>query len=76
MRFLDAIYIVNFLVALLIIFVERKRPSATVAWIMILFVLPGAGLVLYVIFSQLLARYKLYSLSSLCYKSESSNFIP
>ena len=56
MRFLDAIYIVNFLVALLIIFVESKRPSATVAWIMILFVLPGAGLVLYVISSQLLAH--------------------
>ena len=64
MSFLDVIYILNFLVALLIIFVERKRPSATVAWIMILFVLPGAGLVFYIIFSQLLARYRLHSLSS------------
>jgi len=64
MSFLDGIYILNFFVALLIVFVERKRPSATVAWIMILFILPGVGLILYIIFSQLLARYKLHSLSN------------
>ena len=57
-------YILNILATLFIIFAERKRPSSTVAWIMILFVLPGAGIVLYIIFSQLLARYKLESLSS------------
>ena len=64
MRLSVVFYILNILATLFIIFAERKRPSATVAWIMILFALPGAGIVLYIIFSQLLARYKLESLSS------------
>ena len=64
MRPITVLYILNILATLIIIFVERKRPSATLAWIMILFVLPGVGLVLYVILSQLLARYKLHNLSS------------
>ena len=64
MRLNVFLYILNILVALFIIFYEKKKPSSTVAWIMILFVLPGAGIVLYIIFSQLLARYKLESLSS------------
>ena len=64
MRFMTVLYIFNILVGLFIIFAERKRPSATLAWIMILFILPGLGLVLYIISSQLLARYKLSSLSS------------
>ena len=61
---MTVLYIFNIIAALVIIFVERKRPSATMAWVMILFILPGAGLVLYIISSQLLARYKLSSLSS------------
>ncbi len=64
MKFMTVLYIFNILAALLIIFVERKRPSATMAWVMILFILPGVGLVLYIISSQLLARYKLNNLSS------------
>ena len=64
MKFITVLYIFNIIASLLIIFVERKRPSATMAWVMILFILPGAGLVLYIISSQLLARYKLSSLSS------------
>ena len=58
------IYILNFFAAIFIIFAERKRPSSTLAWIMILFILPGLGLVCYVILSQLLARRRLGRLSS------------
>ena len=64
MGFTIAIYTLNILVSIFIIFAERKRPSSTIAWIMILFLLPGIGIVLYVMGSQLLARYKLSSLSS------------
>ena len=64
MGFTTAIYILNIFVTIFIIFAERKRPSSTIAWIMILFALPGAGIVLYIIFSQLLARHRLSSLSS------------
>ena len=64
MRFMTIIYILNILVGIFIVFYERKRPSATLAWLMILFVLPGVGIVIYVMLSQLLARHKLQSLSS------------
>jgi len=64
MKFITILYILNIIAALIIIFVERKRPSATLAWIMILFILPGIGLALYIILSQFIARYKLHNLSS------------
>ncbi|MBQ2311963.1 MAG: cardiolipin synthase [Firmicutes bacterium] len=64
MNFTTVIYILNVFVSIFIIFAERKRPSSTIAWIMLLFVLPGAGIVLYIMLSQLLARYRLSSLSS------------
>ena len=61
---ITVIYIINIFVSIFIIFAERKRPSATIAWVMLLFVLPGIGIVLYIMGSQLLARYRLSSLSS------------
>ena len=64
MSFTTVLYILNIIATGIIIFAERKRPAATLAWIMILFVLPGVGLVLYIILSQLFARYKLERLSS------------
>ncbi len=56
-------YIVNFIISLLIIFVERKNPAATVAWIMILFLIPIVGIVLYLMLSQNIARKKIFRLT-------------
>ena len=64
MSFTTVMYILNIFVSIFIIFAERKRPSSTIAWIMVLFVLPGVGIVLYIMLSQLLARHRLSSLSS------------
>ena len=64
MGFTISLYVLNILAAVFIVFEERKRPVATLAWIMILFILPGVGLVLYIMLSQLLARHRLSSLSS------------
>ena len=64
MTAITVIYIINVFVSIFIIFAERKRPSSTIAWIMMLYILPGAGIVLYIMGSQLLARYRLSSLSS------------
>lgn len=50
------IYTVSFFIALAIIFLERKNPSATLAWIMVLFMLPGFGILLYFLFSQNISR--------------------
>lgn len=54
------VYVINMIIAFIIIFLERKNPSATLAWILVLFVLPVIGLPLYIIFSQNITRQKIY----------------
>lgn len=57
------IYVLNFIIALFVIFVDRKSPTATMAWVMILFIVPVVGLVFYVVFSQNIARLKIDKIS-------------
>jgi len=51
------------IIAFTIIFLERKNPSATLAWIMILFLLPVVGILFYFLFSQNLSRKKIFKLT-------------
>jgi len=62
-NFLTLLFVADFFIAFTIIFLERKNPSATLAWIMILFLLPVAGIVFYFIFSQNISRQKMFRLS-------------
>ncbi|WP_425757434.1 cardiolipin synthase [Ihubacter sp. rT4E-8] len=57
------IYCVNLIIALTIIFLERKNPAATLAWILVLYVLPILGIFLYLMLSQNISRQKIYRLS-------------
>lgn len=57
------LYIINLAIVFVIIFLERKNPSATLAWILVLFVLPVFGIFLYLIFSQNISREKIYKLT-------------
>lgn len=54
---------VNIILAFAIIFLERKDPSATLAWIMVLFLIPLVGILLYGLFSQNIARKKIFRLT-------------
>lgn len=54
------LFIINIIIACFIIFLERKDPSSTLAWIMILFLVPFAGILLYFVFSQNLSRKKIF----------------
>lgn len=58
------IYAINFMIAFVIIFLERKNPSATLAWIMVLFMLPGVGIFLYALLSQNISRQKIFKISN------------
>ncbi len=58
------IYAINFMIAFAVIFLERKNPSATLAWIMVLFMLPGVGIFLYLLLSQNISRQRIFSLSN------------
>jgi cardiolipin synthase len=58
-----SLYAINIIIALTIIFLERKNPAATLAWIMILFLLPGIGILFYFLLSQNIARKKIFRLT-------------
>lgn len=60
---IGVLFLVNFIIALTIIFLERKNPSATLAWIMILFLVPVVGIVFYFLLSQNIARQKIFRMS-------------
>ena len=51
-------YIINIISAISLIFIERKEPTTTWAWLLILLILPGLGFLLYLIFGQNLSRQK------------------
>ena len=58
------VYVLNALIALgLIFFDDSKSPSAVLAWIMVLFMLPAFGLFLYMIFSQHIARQQIFRMT-------------
>lgn len=54
------IYILNFLLALTIIFLERKEPSSTWAWVLVLFFLPLVGFVMYLLLGRQLRKKHLF----------------
>ncbi|MDR2610599.1 MAG: cardiolipin synthase [Clostridiales Family XIII bacterium] len=60
---LFAVYVVDFVIALTIVFLERKSPAATLAWIMVLFLIPIGGIILYFLLSQNIARRRLFKLT-------------
>ncbi len=58
------VYILNALIALGLIFIDdSKSPSATMAWIMVLFMMPVVGLILYLILSQNIARQQIFRMT-------------
>lgn len=54
------VFLLNILSALSLIFIERKEPTTTWAWLMILLMLPGIGFVLYLLLGQNLSRQKIF----------------
>ncbi|NLJ58335.1 MAG: cardiolipin synthase [Tissierellia bacterium] len=57
---ISLIYIINICMAMVILFLERKDPTATLAWILVLFVFPGIGFFLYLLLSQNFSRKQLF----------------
>lgn len=53
-------YLVSILSAISLIFIERKEPNTTWAWLLILFILPGVGFIIYLILGQNLSRQKIF----------------
>lgn len=61
---LSLLFILNILLAIVIIFLERKNPTSTLAWLMVLVLLPNIGFILYLIFGQNLSKQKIFNLKT------------
>lgn len=51
---------INMLLAILLIFFERRNPTVTLLWIMVLMFLPGVGFILYLFLGQDLSKKKMF----------------
>ena len=58
--FITVSFNLNILFSLSLIFIERKDPTTTWAWLLILLVLPGLGFMIYIMFGQNLSRQKIF----------------
>lgn len=56
------LFLINMVIAIVLIFIDKRNPSETMAWIMVLFFIPVFGLVLYILFAQNMSRRKLYKI--------------
>ena len=57
----NVIFSINLILILFLIFVERKNPSVTWAWVLILSFIPILGFIVYVLFGQNLTKQKMFS---------------
>lgn len=56
------LFIANILLGFALIFIERKDPAATWAWLMVIFLIPIFGFILYLLIGQNLSRNKIFNL--------------
>ncbi len=61
---LPVLLIANIFFAVTIIFVERKKPTRAVSWLLVLFLLPFLGFFLFLVFGQNYRKVKLFSLKN------------
>ncbi|MDR0433476.1 MAG: cardiolipin synthase [Gracilibacteraceae bacterium] len=60
-RLLTFAYLINLLFTIMIVFLERKKPTSTLVWLLTLFVLPGVGAILYFFLAQNILRRKSFA---------------
>jgi len=59
---ISVFYLLNIIMALVVIFLERKDPTATLAWVLVLLIFPGGGFIFYLLLSQNFSRKKLFTM--------------
>ncbi len=59
---LPTFYIFQVILAIAVIFLERRDPTATLAWVLVLLVFPGIGFLAYIFLAQNFSRKKLFTM--------------
>ena len=60
----EIFFLVSIVLILIIIFDQRRNPTSTVGWILVLFLLPGIGFFLYLFLGQDWTKRRLFSLKA------------
>lgn len=60
-KLIEVIYFINVLLAIYVVFQERKNPSSTWAWIMVMLFIPVLGFILYLFIGQDIRKRKLFT---------------
>lgn len=55
-----AIVVINMILSFSLIFIERKEPQTTWAWLLIMIILPGVGFAIYLLLGQNFSRERLF----------------
>ena len=55
-----SLYSINIIFAIILIFFERRNPTSTWAWLLILFFIPIIGFFMYLLFAQDMRKKKLF----------------
>jgi cardiolipin synthase len=55
-------YLMNIILAFAVIFMERKDPTATLAWVLVLLLFPGLGFLFYLLLSQNICKKKIFTM--------------
>jgi len=58
----ENILLINILLAILLVFFERRNPTTTWLWLMILFFLPGIGFLIYLFLGQDMRKKKIFEI--------------
>jgi len=56
------LFVINILLAIVVVFFERRNPTSTLTWLVVLLFLPGLGFILYLFLGQDLKRKRLFKL--------------
>lgn len=59
-QLVNYLFLLNIVLALLVVVMERRKPSATWAWLLVMLFLPGLGFVLYLLLGQDLRKERLF----------------
>ncbi len=57
---LSILFVLNFIFAAVVIFMERRDAGSTWAWLLVLLYIPFLGFILYLVFGQNLSRKRLF----------------
>jgi cardiolipin synthase len=64
------VFIINIFMSFSLVFIERKEPTTTWAWLLIMLILPGVGFIIYLILGQNFSRERLFKEKKILDKSK------